>query len=263
MVYWKICTFNINSIRARKDLILKWLENRDNDIDVLCFQEIRVVDRDFPSKEFEKLGYNCEVYGQKGFNGVAICSKIPIKKTKKGFNDSSLDKQKRMLAVSIHDVEIVNIYAPHGDIRGREKFYYKLDWYKNFIQFLMENYSFNEKILVVGDFNVARNDLDVFNNISTLNGIGTMYEEREVFNDILNLGFIDVFRHIYPEKKQFTWWDYVGGAIWRNEGMRIDYVLSTKSLNEKTEEIEIDIWPRRRRNPKPSDHAPVILTLKL
>lgn len=261
MVYYKICTFNINSIRARKDLILNWLEKGENDIDVLCFQETKVVDRDFPLKEFEDLGYHCEVYGQKSFNGVAICSKIPIKQVKKGFKDSSLDKQKRMIAGTILDLKVVNIYAPHGDIRGREKFYYKIDWYKKFRQFLIENHSFNEKILIVGDFNVARNDIDVFSAVNTVNGIGTMDEERDVFNDILNLGFTDVFRYMYPKKQQFTWWDYIGGAIWRNEGMRIDYILSTNSLIKKTVDIEIDTWTRRRRHPKPSDHAPVIITL--
>lgn len=257
----KICTFNVNSIRVRKDLVISWLSNRGNDLDVLCLQELKVVDRSFPYGDFEQLGFDCEVYGQKGLNGVAICSKIPLGNVRKGFGDSYWDKQRRIISGKVGDINVVNLYVPHGDLRGQDKYHYKLNWFDKFGRFLEENYSSREKMAVMGDFNVARSGLDVFDAEGTKDGIGTMVEEREAFQEILGWGLIDSFRHLYPEKKQFTWWNYIGGAIWKDEGMRIDYVLCTEPLIDRVVEVEVDLWPRKRRTPKPSDHAPVIMTL--
>jgi len=258
----KIGTFNVNSIRARTDLIQKWLERRGNDLDIICFQEIKAVEEDFPYGVFEKYGFQCEVYGQKRVNGVATCSKIPLEDLRKGFGDSRWDEEKRIIAGKVEDLKIVNVYAPHGDLRGEEKFYHKLAWYKALVNFLEKHYSPEDRMIVVGDFNIARNDLDVFDPEMTKDGIGTMPEEREAFNEVLNWGLIDSFRHLYSEKKEFTWWDYIGGAIWKNEGMRIDYILCTKTLIKEVKDVEVDLWPRRRRTPTPSDHAPVTATLE-
>ena len=259
----RICTFNVNSIKARIDLVLNWLEYRSNDLDMLCFQELKVADNDFPFREFERFGFSCEVYGQKGYNGVAICSKLPLESVRKGFGDEHWDYQKRIVRGKVLDINLINVYVPHGDLRGTDKYNYKIEWFEKFVAFLKENYMPEEKIIVVGDFNVARSDLDVFDPEITRDCIGTMFEEREAFNEVLEWGLIDSFRHLYPKKQQFTWWDYIGGAIWKNEGMRIDYLLCTKSLVDKIREIDVDLWPRRRRTPKPSDHAPVTMTLEL
>ena len=114
----KLCTFNVNSIRARKDLIVRWLEHRENDIDVLCLQEIKVTEKDFPFGDFERLGFNCEVYGQKGYNGVAICSKIPLESVRMGFNDDYWDRQKRIICGRVLGITFINVYVPHGGLRG-------------------------------------------------------------------------------------------------------------------------------------------------
>ena len=259
----KICTFNVNSIRARKDLILTWLKKRNNDLDILCLQEIKVVETLFPSKDLEKYDFRCKVYGQKGFNGVAICSKTPLEDLKKGFGDNYWDEQKRIISCKIRDVNIINIYAPHGDQRGEEKYYYKLKWFKTFLDFLKKNYSPEERIIVVGDLNVAKADFDVYDPAIVGDSIGTMIEEKTCLEELLVWGLIDAFRYLHPKQKQFTWWDYIGGAIWKDEGMRIDYVLCTKPLVNNIKDVEVDLWPRRRRTPKPSDHAPVIVTLEL
>ena len=259
----RICTFNVNSIKARIDLVLNWLEYRSNDLDMLCFQELKVADNDFPFREFERFGFSCEVYGQKGYNGVAICSKLPLENVRKGLGDENWDYQKRIVRGKVLGINLINVYFPHGDLRGTDKYNYKIEWFEKFVTFLKENYMPEEKIIVVGDFNVAISDLDVFDPEITRDCIGTMFEEREAFNEVLEWGLIDSFRRLYPEKQQFTWWDYIGGAIWKNEGMRIDYVLCTKSLVDKIREIDVDLWPRRRRTPKPSDHAPVTMTLEL
>jgi exodeoxyribonuclease-3 len=254
----KVCTFNVNSIRARKELIIKWLEHRNNDIDILCLQEIKVEDKDFPYEDFENLGFGCYVYGQKGYNGVAILSKQELADVKRGFGDEYLDQQKRLISGKLNDIHVINVYAPHGDLRGGDKYYYKLDWYDKFIEYLKQNYSPEDKLIVVGDLNIAREDIDVYDPELLKDSIGTMPEEREKLQKMLDWGLVDTFRFLYPGKRQFTWWDYIGGAIWRDEGMRIDYILCTTPLLPYLKDVEVDLWPRRRRTPKPSDHAPVI-----
>jgi exodeoxyribonuclease-3 len=127
---------------------------------------------------------------------------------------------------------------------------------------MKDNYSPKDPVLIVGDFNVAHRDIDVYSPEDLADSIGTMPEERAIFEELLSSNFIDIYRHFYPEKKQFTWWDYIGGAIWKDEGMRIDYILGTNSLLEKIKHIEVDLWPRRRRKPIPSDHAPLIIDLE-
>jgi exodeoxyribonuclease-3 len=257
----KVCTFNVNSIRARKDLVTTWLTQRAGDIDVLCLQEIKVVDEKFPHKAFNELGFTCHVCGQKRYNGVAMCSKPHLERVTKGFDDEYWDQEKRLMTGRVGDITIINVYVPHGDVRGTEKYKYKLEWYNRFIQFMNGEYSPDDNIVVLGDFNVARDDRDVFDAKLLEDTIGTMVEERAAFTALLSWGLTDVFRYRYREKKQFTWWDYIGGAIWKGEGMRIDYVLCTKPLLQRVNRVDVDIWPRRRRSPTPSDHAPVIIDL--
>jgi len=254
----KICSFNVNSIRARKDLILTWLEHRNNDIDVLCFQELKTVDEGFPYEDFEKLGYKCLVYGQKAYNGVAICTKIAPDSSSKGFSIDKWDEQKRIISAKINGIHLINIYAPRGGERGEDKFDYKQGWYKTLIEHLNTRYSPKDPIVILGDFNVAHKDIDVYSPEKMTEFISVLPEERAVFNELLDWKLIDTFRFLYPDEIQFTWWDYIGGAIWRDQGLRIDYVLCTKSLQKKLKQIEVDLWPRKRRTPTPSDHAPLI-----
>jgi len=259
----RICTFNVNSIKARKDLILDWLDHRGNDIDVLCLQELKTVDEGFPDADFEKLGYRCLVYGQKAYNGVAICTKIPPETVRKGFGNPEWDEQKRIIGAKIGGVDLVNLYAPHGGLRGEDKFAYKQNWYAQLILHLREKHSPKEPLVILGDLNVAHQDVDVFSAEALEDSIGTMPEERKCFQNLLEWDLIDAFRYLHPEKIQFTWWDYIGGAIWRDQGMRIDYILTTKALIPKIRNVEVDLWPRKRRHPTPSDHAPLLVDLNL
>lgn len=247
----------------RKNLIINWLKHRNNDIDILCFQEIKVIEKEFPYQDFKKLGFKYEVWGQKGFNGVAICSKYPIENMHKGFRKEYWDEQKRIIIGQLNGVNIINVYTPHGDVKGTDKFYYKLDWYTEFLTYLSENYSPGKSIIIVGDFNVARHDMDIYDPQLLKDTIGTMPEERQAFEDLLEWGLVDTFRYIYPDKQQFTWWDYIGGAIWKDQGMRIDYILCARPLIHELKNVEVNLWPRRRRTPTPSDHAPVIVTFKI
>lgn len=252
----KIATYNVNSIRARKELLFKWLERQP--VDVLCLQELKQEERNFPFEDFEKLGYKCAVFAQKTYNGVAICSKAGLGNVRKGFGDKEFDKQKRIITAEVGDITVINVYAPHGDVRGSEKFFYKLAFYKKLLKFLEENFSPSQSICMVGDFNVALSDLDVFDPELLRDTIGTMPEEREALKAVLDWGFIDAFRYLYPDKVQFTWWDYIGGMVWKDMGMRIDYIFITSPLKERLKDVFVDMWARKRRIPKPSDHAPVV-----
>jgi exodeoxyribonuclease-3 len=255
----KICTYNVNSIKARKDLVLEWLNHRGNDIDVLCLQELKTEDEGFPSEDFVKLGFECHLFGQKAYNGVAILAKIRPKMTAKGFAQGTWDEQKRLIRAQVKGIHIINVYAPHGDVRGTEKFEYKQKWYANFLAYLKKNFTGKDRLLVVGDFNVAHRDIDVYSPEALADMIGTMPEERAAFEGLLGWGAADAFRSLYPDKKQFTWWDYIGGAIWKDHGMRIDYALCTDVLLKKIENVEVDLWPRKRQKPTPSDHAPLLI----
>lgn len=259
----KVCSFNVNSIKARKDLVLHWLEHRGNDIDVLCFQELKTEDAGFQAEDFIRLGFECHIFGQKAYNGVAILTKIRPRLALKGFADSHWDEQKRLLRADIQGLSLLNIYAPHGDIRGTDKFDYKQRWFKNLKAFLTENFIPQSPLVLVGDFNVAHKDIDVYSPEELAGSIGTMPEERAAFEDLLSWGLVDAFRNLYPDKKQYTWWDYIGGAIWRDQGMRIDYALATDPLMKKIKRIEVDLWPRKRQKPTPSDHAPLIIEISL
>lgn len=244
------------------NLLIKWLQHRDNDLDILCLQETKTLDSSFPIDQFEDIGFKCEIFGQKAYNGVAILSRLPYTNVQKGFSNDVLDEQKRLISITVSDLHIVNVYVPHGDLRGATKYHYKLHWYVMLLQYLQERYSLDDKLVVTGDFNVARQDLDVYNSKAVHDKIGTMSEEREAFNKLLDWGLIDVYRELYPNAPGFTWWDYIGGAIWTNRGMRIDYLLCTRALLTAITDIEVDLWPRRRRTPKPSDHTPIIATIR-
>jgi exodeoxyribonuclease-3 len=254
-----VATYNVNSIKSRVGLVVEWLKRTP--VDVLCLQETKVEDRDFPYGPFEALGYRCEVFGQRAYNGVALCARVPLTDVWKGFGDPTWDEQKRIIGATVEGIHVINVYAPHGDDRGTEKFRYKLEFYRHLVEFLRRRWTPEDPVCLVGDLNVARSDLDVWDPAALRDTIGTMPEERQVLETLLEWGFVDAFRHLYPDRRQFTWWDYIGGRIWKDEGMRIDYVLVTPPLLPRLRDVRVDLWPRRRRTPTPSDHAPVIATL--
>ncbi len=257
----KIATFNVNSIKARLELVKRWLTEK-NPIDVLCLQEIKCTDENFPYDDFAALGYECAVFGQKAYNGVAICSKFGFEEVHKGFGDPMWDEQKRFIRARIQGIEICNVYAPHGDVDG-ERHIYKLNFFAHLANYISSNFDLSkDSVVVLGDMNVAREDIDVWDAELLRGTIGFMEDEREAFEKFLSIGLIDLFRACHPEEKQFTWWDYKGGAVWKDLGMRIDYILGSAPIKKRCEEIVVDMWTRRRRSPTPSDHAPVVMTLR-
>ncbi len=260
----KVASFNVNSVRARLELLENWLSHRKNDLDILCMQELKCEENQFPFEFFEASGLKCFLNAQKRYNGVAVCSKTEPLKILTQFNSPVLDKEKRMIYARFNDFHLVNIYAPHGDLRATEKFLFKLAWYDEFLKWLKENFNPREqKLVITGDFNVTFDDSDVYDPVLLADSIGTMPEEREKLKALLEWGLLDAWRLKYPGKQQFTWWDYKGAKIWKNEGMRIDHVLISPPMQPFLKDIEVDMWARRKNKIKPSDHAPVIATFDL
>lgn len=261
----KVATWNVNSIRTRQPQVINWLEN--NPVDVLCLQETKVVDTDFPRQAFEELGYYLYISGQKAYNGVAIFSRQPMTDIQCGFTpvlDDSLaaefDQQKRVITGIINEVRIVNLYVPNGAALDSDKYEYKLQWLtmlKDYLQKLYPNSSSSKDMCICGDFNVALEDIDIYNPKGKANHIMASPQERQALKNVLEIGLKDAFRKFTTEGGHFTWWDYRRGGFKNNRGWRIDHHYLTPNLYEKAISCLIDLEPRKQE--KPSDHTPVIV----
>lgn len=259
----KIATWNVNSIRTRKPQVKEWLMVQD--IDILCVQETKVTDEEFPKDDFEQIGYNCYFYGQNSYNGVAILSRNNLEcfygfsGIINGEKSSKMDEQKRLMAAR-GDIILVNVYVPNGNSVDSEKYHYKLEWLaslREYLKVLKEKYG--ENIIICGDFNIAPEDIDIYNPQGKENHIMASPKERNALKEIVDLGFIDAFRKFRKEGNYFTWWDYRQNGFARNRGWRIDHIYVTPVVAEKILDCYIDINPRKVE--RPSDHAPVICEL--
>ncbi len=208
----KICSYNVNSIRARAELLFKWLENREYDLDILCLQELKVQEKNFPLEQFTALGYEAAIFAQPQYNGVAVCSKNGLSEIKQGLGDPTWDEQKRVISCRVNGVTVINAYMPHGEERGREKYRYKMQWYAHFLKYLELHYEPDDPLLVVGDFNVALGDQDVYDARLLRVVVGTMPEEREALGRLLDWGLVDTYRYLNPDSTRYTWWGYLGGS---------------------------------------------------
>ncbi|MGD1871865.1 MAG: exodeoxyribonuclease III [Mastigocoleus sp.] len=259
----KIATWNVNSIRTRLEQVTNWLG--DNSVDVLCLQETKVIDKDFPRSAFEELNYHVYCYGQKSYNGVAMISRQQLQDVTTGFCsvlsniDTFWDEQKRAIAGKVGDITVVNLYVPNGSAIGSEKYEYKLGWLKILQEYLHQQLDSNSAICVCGDFNIALEDKDIHDDVNPENHIMSSETERQVLQEILSLGFADAFRKFTSSRGQYSWWDYRAASFRRNRGWRIDHLYLTPKLYERAQSCIIDTAPRKLT--KPSDHAPVILEL--
>jgi len=261
----QIATWNVNSIRSRLDQAIAFLQSRP-DLDVLCLQETKVSDGDFPLAAFQELGYFVYIYGQKSYNGVALIARQELTEIRTGFNsllsdvDPEFDLQKRLISGVLDDVRIINLYVPNGSAIASEKYEYKLKWLALLKSYLVETLKQEPNILICGDFNIALEDIDIHDPKQRESKVMASDVEREALQDILSLGFNDVFRKFYDgEEGHYSWWDYRAGSFRRNHGWRIDHHYVTADLYERSQFCEIDINPRK--NPQPSDHTPVIVEL--
>lgn len=260
----KVATWNVNSIRSRLDHVTLWL--KDNPIDVLCVQETKVIDADFPRAAFEELGYYAYISGQKSYNGVALLSRAPLENVSNGFvpilgeTIADLDEQKRVITGILNGVRIVNLYVPNGSEVGSEKYQYKLRWLSVLRDYLKALLAQDQNLLVCGDFNIAPDDRDIYDPAGKANHIMASEAERQALQkSVLALDLVDIFRQFNAEDGQFTWWDYRTGAFRRNAGWRIDHHYLSPQLCDRAKTCTIDRTPRTWE--KPSDHTPVIVDL--
>jgi exodeoxyribonuclease-3 len=252
----KLASWNVNSIRVRLDHVKDWLQSGQPD--VIALQEIKVPSTEFPTADFASLGFHCAVDGQKGYNGVALLSRIPPSDIICGL-PTFLDEQKRVLAASYNGLRLVNLYVPNGQTVDSDKYYYKLKWLDALRDWLSGELQRHPRLAVLGDFNIAPEDRDVHDPEAWRGRVLCSEPERDKLRALLDLGFVDVFRRFDQPERAYSWWDYRAGAFRRNRGLRIDLILASPELVNSCTGCGIDVEPRRRE--QASDHAPVWATL--
>jgi exodeoxyribonuclease-3 len=250
----KIATWNVNSIRARQEAVLSWL--RKHAPDLLCLQETKVEDAQFPMEAFRAAGYEPVVAGQKSYNGVAMLSKRPLTEVRIGFADLPLDEQKRLMAATIDGIRVINVYMPNGQSVGSEKFIYKLGFIARLRTYLDQCHKPEEPLVLVGDFNVAPEPIDVHDPKGWEGEVLFHPEARAALAHLKSWGLEDLFRLHHTEGGAYSWWDYRIAAFRRNLGLRIDHLWGTSGVAARCRGCEIDKAPRAGE--RPSDHAPVI-----
>ncbi len=251
-----IATWNVNSVRARLERLRSWLQRRRPD--VVCLQELKVVDEAFPADPLRELGYHSVVHGQKTYNGVAILSRDEPRHVHRGLEDD--DPQARLIAARVGGVRVVSVYVPNGESVGSGKYAYKLAWMECLRGWLSRRCSPDEPLVLCGDFNVAPDDRDVAFPDLWADSVLCHPDVRKALAGILAWGLEDVVRRHHPEGGIYSWWDYRMLAFPRNNGLRIDHVFATRVLAARCTAAEVD--RDERRGDKPSDHAPVIVTFR-
>jgi exodeoxyribonuclease-3 len=254
----RIASWNVNSLRVRLPQLLDWL--RTAAPDVLALQETKCSEESFPAAELAQAGYQSVWSGQKTYNGVATLARSALSNVlcdMPGYDDP----QRRVLAADVGGVRVINVYVPNGQSVGSDKFLYKLGWLRALRRWLREEIASHERLLVLGDFNIAPEDRDVHNPIAWMGSVLVSPEEREALQAVMGLGLIDLFRRFEQPPRSFSWWDYRAGAVQRNNGLRIDLLLASKALAEVCSACTIDRAPRLVE--RASDHTPVLATFDI
>jgi exodeoxyribonuclease-3 len=252
----KLATWNVNSLKVRLPHVLQWLT--DNPVDVLCIQETKLTDDKFPQAEIEAAGYQVVFTGQKTYNGVAILSRHPITDVQKN-NPLFEDEQQRIIAASIQGLRIVCAYVPNGQAPDSEKFSYKLSWLAALNQWIKAELNTYPALALLGDYNIAPEDRDVYDPAAWQGMNLVSPEERAALQGLIDFGLADSFRLFEQAEKSFSWWDYRQLGFRLNKGARIDHILLSPPLSSRCTACVIDKTPRKWE--QPSDHAPVIATL--
>ncbi len=255
----KIASFNTNGIRARMPIVLGWLDTVSPD--VLCLQETKVQDADFPEKPLRDIGYHCSFSGQKSYNGVAVLSRSEPETVRIGFAGEDPLEVSRLIAVRVDGVDIVNSYIPQGQAPDSEKFAYKLDWFARLRGYFEQFYSPEDALVWVGDFNVAPEPFDVYDPEKLQGSVGFHPEEHRALAQVKAWGFEDVYRYYYPREKAYTFWDYrVPNGFKRGLGWRIDHIWATRAMTGRAVSAWID--PEPRGFERPSDHTFIVADFK-
>jgi exodeoxyribonuclease-3 len=247
----RIASWNINSLRKRQERLFEWLETTQPD--VVCLQETKCPDDQFPSLALKAAGYRCAHHGEKSYNGVAILARMELKDVRASLCDEVVDPQARVIAATINEMRVFSIYAPNGQAVGSPAYEYKMHWYRRLRDCIAREHAGD--LIVCGDFNVAPEDIDVYNPELWRGAIMASDAERAAFRQLCDIGLRDTLRIHHKEGELFSWWDYQMRAFEKNRGLRIDAVLASESLAKKCAASGIDI--EMRKGKEPSDHAPV------
>jgi exodeoxyribonuclease III len=256
----KIATWNVNSLTARLQHVLDWLAA--NPVDVLCLQELKMMDDKFPLEVLKSIGYECAVFGQKTYNGVALLSLAPIADVHRNIGGFQ-DEHSRVISGTVDSphgpLRVVNGYFVNGQEPGSEKFAYKMNWLTGLHGWLREEMAKYPNLVLLGDFNITPEDRDSYDPVGLKETIHHTTQERDHLRKLMDLGLTDSFRMFEQPEKSYSWWDYRMLGYQKNRGLRIDHILVTESLKPHVKGCVIDRVPRKWE--KPSDHAPVVLEI--
>ena len=250
----KIASWNVNSLRMRFPQLMEWLKAAHPD--VVCLQETKVTDEEFPAWELSVAGYESAFWGEAAYNGVAILSREPLADVKLGLAGEDEPVQRRLISGRLGGITIIDVYIPNGQSVGSDKYLYKLEWLDRLARQLEERHDPAEPLVLCGDFNIAPEDRDVYDPEGMRGSIMFSDEEHQALRRILDWGFVDTLRLHHQEGQLYSYWDYRTGAFRRNEGWRLDLILATGPLAPACTAAWIDLEPRRKD--RPSDHTPVL-----
>jgi len=252
----QLATWNINSLSVRLPQVLDWLAAHP--VDVLALQELKLTDDKFPAQAFTDAGYQAQWFGQKTYNGVALISKSPAQDVIRNIPGFA-DEQSRVLCATIDGVRVIGAYFPNGQAPGSDKFAYKMAWLTALREWVRDEMSRHPELVLMGDFNITFDDLDVWDPDGLRETIHCTTEERTHLQALIGLGLHDSHRLFEQPPKSYSWWDYRMLGFQKNRGLRIDHILISDALKARATACTIDRAPRK--NQQPSDHAPVVLTL--
>ncbi len=252
----KLATWNVNSLAVRLPQLLDWLSA--NPVDTIVLQETKLTDDRFPQAEIEAAGYAATWFGQKTYNGVALLSRDGATDAVRNIPGFA-DEQARVIAGTVSGLRVIGGYFPNGQAPGSDKFDYKMKWLRALREWLAVELAAHPQLVLLGDFNIAPEDRDVYDPVAWAGQIHCTPEEREHFRALLALGLHDAFRLFEQPPRSWSWWDYRNLAFRKNQGLRIDHVLVSEALKPRVSACTIDKLPRK--NERPSDHAPVIVTI--
>ena len=252
----KLATWNVNSLSVRLPQLLAWLA--EHPVDAIVLQETKLTDDKFPHAEIEAAGYRAQWFGQRTYNGVALLSRgesVEVVRNIPGFDD----EQARVIAASTGGLRVIGAYFPNGQAPDSDKFSYKMRWLDALRAWVAQELAAHPQLVLMGDFNIAPEDRDVYDPVAWAGQIHCTPEEREHFRRLVALGLHDAFRLFEQPPKSWSWWDYRNLAFRKNQGLRIDHILVSEALKARVSACSIDKAPRK--NERPSDHAPVVVEL--
>ncbi|MBQ9601565.1 MAG: exodeoxyribonuclease III [Neisseriaceae bacterium] len=254
----KIATWNVNSLNIRLPHVGNWLA--ENQPDILALQELKLEQNKFPEAALKIMGWNAVWAGQKTYNGVALISRHEIKDVHTGLPEMPDDPQQRVIAATINNIRVINVYCVNGEALDSPKFQYKKQWFAALNHFVAQQLTQYPKLILLGDFNIAPTDNDVYDPEKWREHIHCSSQERAWFQALLDLGLHDSLRQKHPNGAFYTWWDYRGAMFQKGLGLRIDHILISDPLNKCLQDVIVDTQERKKE--RPSDHAPLMATFQ-